>query len=108
MLGFGRKETNELPVPPAAASSRKAIELARIWAADGAQHVSLSAGVWKDPAAWGVMLVDLAKHVANAYAQSGQTTHAAALARIREGLEAEWSKPTDEPKGGLIDGPERT
>jgi hypothetical protein len=99
MLGFGRKNNHELPIPPAAAGASKPIEVARIWVANGAQHVSLRAGAWEDPAAWGLVLVDLAKHVANAYAQSGNATHAAVLARIREGFDAEWSSSTDDPTG---------
>ncbi|MFM8220675.1 MAG: DUF5076 domain-containing protein, partial [Planctomycetaceae bacterium] len=52
----------QLPVPPTAAGDVRAIELVRVWAAHGKQHVSLATSIWQDPAAWGIMLVDLAKH----------------------------------------------
>jgi hypothetical protein len=92
----------ELPVPPAALSDAKSRELVRVWAAAGKQHVSLATGLWADPAAWGIMLVDLARHVARAYEQSQGLAQDVALARIRAGLEAEWSTDTDPDRvGGL-------
>jgi hypothetical protein len=54
---------------------------------------------WKDPAAWGIMLVDLAKHIASAYEQSGGLNQAAALSRIKQGFDTEWESPTDRPSG---------
>lgn len=91
----------ELPIPIPAESAAQAVELARIWAADGSQHVSLNTKLWEDPGAWGLMLVDLAHHIARAYEQVGSTSQAQALARIKEAFEAEWSAPTDEPTGHL-------
>ena len=60
----------ELLIPTAAAADPHAIELARIWASHGAQHVSLRADIWEDPGSWGFMLVDLARHIAIAYEQT--------------------------------------
>jgi hypothetical protein len=94
---------HELPIPPTAASDPKAREIARIWAACGAQHVALASGLWEDPASWGIMLVDLANHVANAYEQSAGLDRSEVLARIREGFDAEWESATDEARGGLLD-----
>ena len=45
------------------------MEVARIWAAHGRQHVHIRTGLWEDPGAWGIMLVDLARHAANIYEQ---------------------------------------
>jgi hypothetical protein len=64
-------EKQELPIPELALGDDNARELVRVWAAHGAQHVSLATGLWKDPAAWGIMLVDLARHVAKAYQSAG-------------------------------------
>jgi hypothetical protein len=89
----------ELPIPSAASRDNRAIELARIWAAGGKQHVSLATGIWDDPAAWGIMLVDLAKHVANAYAQTTGAMESETLQRIKEGFDAEWNTATDRPTG---------
>ena len=94
---------NELPIPDKAIVDPQARELVRVWAAGGAQQVVLATGLWEDPAAWGLMLVDLMKHVANGYAQSSGQNREQVLARIREGFEAEWESPTDQPEGELVD-----
>lgn len=100
---FGKKKhKNELVIPPAAAQDPEGIELTRIWAALGKQHVTLATGVWKDPAAWGLMLADLARHIANAYAVSDGRSSSEVLARIRVGLDAEWNTPTDAPTGNIL------
>jgi hypothetical protein len=91
----------ELPIPEAAATSDNARELTRVWAANGAMHLSLATGLWKDPATWGIVLVDLARHVARAYEQTTGTPAADTLKRIFEGFEAERSKPTDSPIGSI-------
>jgi Domain of unknown function (DUF5076) len=80
----------------------RAIELARVWAAGGCQHASLNVGVWSDPAAWGIMLVDLARHVASAYRETEGRDLDQTLARIKEGFETEWGYPTDSVAGGVI------
>lgn len=90
-----------LPIPAAVMSDPRAVELLRVWAAHGGQHVSLDATVWNDPAAWGIMLVDLAKHVALAYHESTGKEFADVLNRIREGLDAEWTSETDRPTGRI-------
>jgi hypothetical protein len=93
----------ELVIPPAVHSDPKAKELLRVWAAHGKQHVSLATLVWEDPAAWGIMVVDLCRHVALAFQQTTGRDPVEVLARIREGFDAEWEEPTDTPSGGLAD-----
>ena len=95
---FGKR--SELQIPDAAKKDSDAVEILRIWIADGSQHVSIKTGVWKDPAAWGLMLADLCNHVANAYAAEG-LDRAQALRRVHQGLQAEMESPTDEPTGGI-------
>ena len=89
---------NEIDIPDAALGDEKALELARIWATDGGQYIRFRSDLWDDPAAWGLMLVDVAKLVAQGYAEDAGWDYAAALARVREGLEVEWESATDEPK----------
>jgi hypothetical protein len=55
-----------LPVPAQVSDAAQKMEMARIWVADGKQVVTLSPNAWSDPACWGLMLVDLARHVARA------------------------------------------
>ena len=94
-------QSKQLPIPGAAANDARAIELLRVWVAGGKQHVSLASSVWRDPASWGIMLVDLAKHIANAYEQSEGMPYADVLQRVKEGFDAEWGTPTDEPSGKI-------
>ena len=93
----------ELPIPPLALKDSSGREIARVWAAHGSQHVSLAADLWDDPFAWGMMLVDLANHVANAYEQGHGRDRQEVLARIRAGFEAEWQNPTDEARGEVLE-----
>jgi Domain of unknown function (DUF5076) len=58
--------------------------------------VNLDAGVWKDPAAWGILLADLARHVAHAYEQNAGLDKRTTLERIKDGFGAEFESPTDE------------
>jgi hypothetical protein len=97
------EHSRQLPIPGPAAKDAKAIEMVRVWATGGKQHVSLASGLWDDPANWGIMLVDLAHHIANAYEQSKGMARAGVLKRIRAGFDAEWQAPTDEPSGGLAE-----
>lgn len=82
----------ELPVPAEALEQNLALELVRVWAGGGEQHVSIANNVWDDPANWGILLVDLAKHIAKSYSEENYDS---TLARIREGFDAEWESPTD-------------
>lgn len=94
--------SGELPIPPAALEDVHSIELIRVWAAAGNQHLSMATGLWDDPAAWGIMLVDLARHLARASKQTHGLDFDSTLARIRSGIDAEWSVDTDPGRvGGL-------
>ena len=93
---------NQLAIPDEATRDTQALELLRVWLAKGKQLVTLRTGVWEDPAAWGLMLADLARHVANSYHQSSGLDAVASLNRIRQGFEIELASPTDHPTGHSI------
>jgi len=76
---------SQLPISPAAAQDLRAVEMLRVWVAGGSQHLSLNPGPWSDPAHWGIMLVDLAKYIANAYEATNRMKKEAALDRLRHG-----------------------
>lgn len=92
----------ELPIPAAATMDEKSVELVRVWAANGEQHVSIAHPMWDDPGAWGLILADLARHVALAYQQARGADPAAVRSRIKAAFEAEWAEPTNEHSGGLL------
>jgi hypothetical protein len=95
---FGKKTNpNSLALPPVAEANPNAVEILRVWAAPGSPQQLTLRTTWKDSAAWGLLLVDVARHAAKAYAQEGQDP-TVVLARIRQMFDAEWSAPTDTPK----------
>jgi hypothetical protein len=86
---------NELSPPPMA-NKTNATEVLRVWAAPGAPQQLVLRPTWKDPAAWGLMLVDIARHAAKAYAAEG-ASEAEVLDRILQSFRAEVEAPTDTP-----------
>jgi len=90
-----------LEVPKTVQEDQNAVEIARVWTSNGKQVVALNPDLWRDPACWGLMLVDLAAHIANAYEQMAGMDRKKTLARIREGFDAEWRSPTDTPTGSV-------
>ena len=100
---------NELPAPRAVTNDPKAFEIARIWiAAGGGHHVSLNTNLVGDAKAWGIMLANIAKHVANAYHQSRGADQAQMLTGIKAAFEAEWINPTNQLGGEVVKPPPRT
>ncbi len=96
------KHKHEIGIPPEAQIDARAVELARVWASDGKQQVMLRAEMgdtWSDPMAWGLMLVDLARHAARAYVHEKGYKTGQVLARIKEGFDAEWASPDSERNG---------
>ncbi|MCF3933419.1 DUF5076 domain-containing protein [Acuticoccus sp. M5D2P5] len=83
-------EHNRLEIPDSVAADPNAFELLSVWIANKQQYAVLQTGVWQDPAAWGIMLADLARHVADAYHHEEGRDVSVTLARIKEGIDAEW------------------
>ena len=89
-----------LSIPPAAQRDKASFEVLRVWIAEQGQHVSLQSGAWDDPFAWGIVLADLARHIAHAHKlQNDDTDEDAFMTRLLEGFQAEIDNPTDEPEG---------
>jgi hypothetical protein len=92
---FGKRfNSNALPAPAVAETDPKAVEVLRVWASSGRGQEFVLKPTWKDAASWGLLLVDVARQAANAYASEGHD-RAKVLARIKAGFDAEWSSPTD-------------
>ncbi len=85
----------ELRVPQEVLDDPESRELLRVWLSGESQRFVLRPDVWDDPAAWGLLLADLARHVAYAYAQKQGGDPERVLERIKAGFDAEWISPTD-------------
>jgi hypothetical protein len=96
MFGKSRRISGELDPPPMATQEETSVEVLRLWVLpDGPQQVSLQTA-WEDPGLWGLMLVDVARHVARAYERDGRDPNET-LRAIKHFFDAEWSNPTDMP-----------
>lgn len=95
---FGRrKNQNELEVPPIAGANERAVEVLRVWAAPGKPQQLTLRTTWKDSAAWGLLLADVARHAANAYEAEGHDSKEV-LTPIVAAFLAEWDHATDAPQ----------
>lgn len=93
---FEKKRRRDLEPPPIASSNSQAVEVLRVWAAPGQPQQLTLRTMWKDAGAWGLLLVDIARHAAKAYANEGHNA-TEVLARIQQLMDAEFSHPTDQP-----------
>jgi hypothetical protein len=84
----------EQPIPPDALANDKAVEVLRAFVVDGGLSISFTRA-FDDPAMWGMMLVDIARHAARVFDKEGVMSEAEAMARIVEMFEAELGSPTD-------------
>jgi hypothetical protein len=80
---------NQLEIPAGVAGDPKAFELVRAWVAEGELHVSLQMGGWDDPAAWGTVLADMARHVARFYEEKKGLDPEQTMERVRDAMDAE-------------------
>lgn len=91
-----------LDIPIAAQRDKASFEVMRVFIAEQGQHVSIQSGAWEDPFAWGIVLADLARHIALAHQmQNSKIDPEAFLGRLLEGFQAEIDNPTDEPEGEI-------
>jgi hypothetical protein len=84
----------EQPLPPDVMSRDDATEVLRAFVVDGGLSIAF-ARAFEEPDMWGLLLVDIARHAARAYARESDYTEEEALTRIVDMFEAEIAKPTD-------------
>jgi hypothetical protein len=70
--------------------------------AEGQITVQLDPDGVAQPGGVGILLVDLARHYARMFVQTGRArSEEQALDEIRQLFDAEWDSPTDEGSGGI-------
>ena len=82
-----------LHIPPAV-MEQGGVEVLRAVIVDGGLHVSLRRA-FDDPEAWGMLIADVARHIARIYATEKNMSEDETLARVRAIFEAEMDSPTD-------------
>jgi len=82
-----------LMIPPTALE-QGGVEVLRAAIVDGGLHVSLRRA-FDDPEAWGMLIADVARHVARIYATENNIREEETLERIRALFNAEMDSPTD-------------
>ena len=84
----------EQPLPPDVMGREDATEVLRAFVVDGGPSIAFQRA-FEEPDMWGLLLVDVARHAARAYARESAYTEEEALARIIDMFEAEIARPTD-------------
>ncbi|MEM7801843.1 MAG: DUF5076 domain-containing protein, partial [Chloroflexota bacterium] len=57
--------------PPPISEDEHAHEIMRVWGGANMPVQTILNLTWEDPAAWGLLLVDIGRHVSKVYAQHG-------------------------------------
>ena len=84
----------EQPLPPDVMGRDDATEVLRAFVVDGGLSIAFTRA-FEEPDMWGLLLVDIARHAARAYARESNYTEDEAMTRIIEMFEAEIARPTD-------------
>ena len=94
--------THEIAPPPNAITNAEAKEFLRAWAVNGGLEVTLLPQAWPNPVAWGIILSDIVRHVADAYHHAEGRDKKQTTEEIVAMFIAEFQSPTDTPTGGFI------
>jgi len=87
---------NELPTPPEAADDPQSVEFLRAWIVRDMLQCSLQADVFPDAGAWGAVLADVIRHVANALQQQESIPAARTAQHILDVLAEEMRSSSGE------------
>jgi hypothetical protein len=91
-----------LPPPPAAETTDDSVELIRAWLVDRRLQVTLSPKQFPDPVTWGILLADVATHVANTLHELDGIDRGELLEGIARAFVREMQRPTDAHTGEVI------
>lgn len=96
-----------LPLPPAAESDPKSLEMVRVWIADRKLHCVLNIDFWESQGknelrAWGILLADTMRHIANAHEEQYGRDPDHSLTQIRDAFLNELGQPTSGHLGEFL------
>ena len=101
MFRSRKDKVRDLAVPAEVESDLKAKEVLRAWVANGGLVCSLRPETWNDASSWGIVLADVARHIANAVKYLNGDDPVVTASRIRAVFNSELADPTDKPTGGF-------
>lgn len=99
---------NQRPIPEPALRDPDAVEMLRVWIAERGLHCSMKVGMYRETMkvpeeqAWGKILADVARHLANALESGYEGNSAESLTRIVDSFNKEVGDPTSAAKGGFV------
>ncbi len=91
----------ELPVPPHAKSDPKSVEVLRAWIVNDGLQCTLTPGAFgeNELIVWGILLSDVANHVADALQKAQGRDREETLKAIQQHFNSEMDSPTEETGG---------
>jgi hypothetical protein len=94
-------------IPGAALRDPNSIEMLRVWIAEKSLWCSLRIGMYRErgmdePAAWGTILADAARHIANALADSENLDRSETLQKIQREFANELGSTTSPVSGEFV------
>jgi hypothetical protein len=102
MQNTGRPGELSIPVP--IESAEQPLEMLSAWAANDSLYCSIRPDPWKGhPEYWGIVLADVAKHVANAIKEESGAEAAATIALIQSLFNKECARSTSIAFGGFVE-----
>lgn len=99
---------NQRPIPEPALRDPDAVEMLRVWIAENKLHCSLKIGMYRESMnipeerAWGTILADVARHVANALKAGYSVDSSEALLKIQESFLKELDLPSSAAVGDFV------
>jgi hypothetical protein len=99
---------NERLIPEAAYRDKDAVEMLRVWIAEKRLHCSIKVGMYAESTsideakAWGTILADAARHIANALHEGYGQGSADSLQKIQAQMNAELDAPRSPAEGKFV------
>jgi hypothetical protein len=101
---------DELSIPGAALDDGASVEMIRVWIASKRLHCSIKVGMYQESSkvreqkAWGIILADVARHVASALESGYGMDRQSVLHEITRAFNSELAQPTSPVEGQFVGG----
>ena len=99
---------NELPIPEIALRDDLGVEMLRVWVAQRQLHCSIKIGMYHDSGkvsedkAWGILLADVVRHIANAMEERNSKDADLMIRQIAKYFMKELKLPTSDLDGEFV------